>query len=366
MTFANGGPLLADVNVNGKSKVEREGGNVMNLLLNRVHLKGPVILLMVLVFTRVEELSANNLYVASGGNDSNPGSLSQPFLTIKKGLSALQAGDTLSIRGGTYKEVIDSKITPIVSGSFSNIVTIQAYNGEPVTIQPPAGHAAVNVEGNIHHTVWKDLILDAIHVRFGLRLTDGAHHNRFVNIEVKNAEHSGMLVSEGTGGTDFNEFIQCRSHNNGSSVLDHGIYLQTSNNLVHGGEYYNNTGFGIHLYGAFPTVNRNVVRQARAHDNGMFGISLTSGDANVVHDNIVCCNARGGIEVNWGTGSTNTSIYNNTISSNGGESIAIGSNNTNVDIRNNVVSMNTVGIVDYGASQKPSEEPTEAEHTQLP
>jgi hypothetical protein len=307
---------------------------------------------MILAFTHVEEVSAKYLYVGPAGDDANPGSVSRPFLTINKGISILRAGDVLLIRGGTYKEAINSNTAPLVSGSsFSKVITIAAFNGEQVTIQAPAGDAALNVEGNIHHTVWKDLILDAVHVHFGLRLADGAHHNRFENIEVRNAQGSGILVSQGTGSTDFNEFIECRSHNNGSSALDHGIYLETSNNVIEGGEYYNNSGFGIQLYSESSRVNRNVVRQAKAYKNGMFGILITSGEGNVAHDNVVCCNTRGGIEINWGTGTISTSVFNNTIYNNGGEGIAIGSNNTNFEVRNNTVYQNADGIVDYGNSR---------------
>jgi hypothetical protein len=343
--------LFAEVKVANNGETEVTSGNLMNLISRGARINGLRVLLMVLAFTHVEEVSANNVYVGPGGDDANPGSLSRPFLTINKGISVLRAGDVLLIRGGTYKEAIDSNTAPLSSGtSSSNVITIEPFNDEQVTIQAPAGDAALNVEGSIHHTVWKDLILDAVHVRFGLRLADGAHHNRFQNIEVRNAQRSGILVSEGTGSTDFNEFIECKSHNNGSSVLDHGIYLETSNNLIDRGEYYDNSGFGIQLYNESPTVNRNVVRQVKVHHNGMFGILITSGEGNTAHDNVVCCNTRGGIEINWGTGTIRTSVFNNTIYNNGGESIAIGSNNINLEVRNNTLYQNADGIVDYGNS----------------
>src|SRR5262249_45232346 len=46
--------------------------------------------------------TGNTYYVATNGNDSNPGTISQPFRTIKKGIGILNAGDTLYIRSGTY------------------------------------------------------------------------------------------------------------------------------------------------------------------------------------------------------------------------------------------------------------------------
>ena len=43
-------------------------------------------------------------YVSTSGNDANPGSQTQAFRTIRKGLSVLGPGDTLYVRGGTYTE----------------------------------------------------------------------------------------------------------------------------------------------------------------------------------------------------------------------------------------------------------------------
>ena len=69
--------------------------------------------------------------MAPNGSDSNPGSQSQPFRTIQKGVNGLQAGDTLLIRGGTYAErvVLNQRV-----GSPSNWITIRAYPNETVTL----------------------------------------------------------------------------------------------------------------------------------------------------------------------------------------------------------------------------------------
>ena len=50
---------------------------------------------------------ASNYYVATNGSDSWPGTEQQPFRTIKRGIDALAAGDTLLIKTGTYVEEID-------------------------------------------------------------------------------------------------------------------------------------------------------------------------------------------------------------------------------------------------------------------
>src|SRR4029453_16677762 len=45
-------------------------------------------------------------YVATNGNDSDSGTIKQPFRTIRRGITSLAAGDTLYIRSGTYDERI--------------------------------------------------------------------------------------------------------------------------------------------------------------------------------------------------------------------------------------------------------------------
>jgi len=75
---------------------------------------------------------AEDYYVnAINGNDQNPGTLSQPWETITKANSTLKAGDTVFIRGGTYK---GQQIYPKNNGTANNRITYQNYNDEIVTI----------------------------------------------------------------------------------------------------------------------------------------------------------------------------------------------------------------------------------------
>lgn len=48
--------------------------------------------------------SANIIHVAKNGNDSNNGSINQPFLTIKAALTAATSGQTVNVAPGTYIE----------------------------------------------------------------------------------------------------------------------------------------------------------------------------------------------------------------------------------------------------------------------
>ena len=72
-------------------------------------------------------------YVATTGSDSSGGAtLSSPFRTISKAMNTAVAGDTVLIRGGTYREQVD---VTVGGGSAGNFVTVAAYNGETPVIK---------------------------------------------------------------------------------------------------------------------------------------------------------------------------------------------------------------------------------------
>ncbi|MCD4773405.1 MAG: right-handed parallel beta-helix repeat-containing protein [Bacteroidales bacterium] len=73
---------------------------------------------------------ADTYYVAPYGNDNNPGTEVQPWLTIQKAANTLIAGDTVYVKTGTYNE----QVIPQNSGSPGNYITYLAYPGDTVTI----------------------------------------------------------------------------------------------------------------------------------------------------------------------------------------------------------------------------------------
>lgn len=82
-------------------------------------------------------LSGATYYVATNGSDGNPGTVSQPWLTMQKGFNSISPGDILYIRGGTYSPtgtVAGGMISGVVvngkKGSSSNMYNVFAYPGE--------------------------------------------------------------------------------------------------------------------------------------------------------------------------------------------------------------------------------------------
>ncbi|GGG51948.1 carbohydrate-binding protein [Paenibacillus radicis (ex Gao et al. 2016)] len=83
-------------------------------------------------------------YVAEDGNDSNPGTLTEPFATLTKAQSAIRAlkttsglpagGVTVYLRGGEYNQSATFTLTPEDSGSTGSPIVYQSYPGETAII----------------------------------------------------------------------------------------------------------------------------------------------------------------------------------------------------------------------------------------
>ena len=84
-------------------------------------------------------------FVATNGNDSNPGTLAAPFKTIQRAATIANTGDVVDIRGGTYHETVN----PVHNG-----VTFQNYNGETVTVSgaDPTSAGWTKTSGNVYQT----------------------------------------------------------------------------------------------------------------------------------------------------------------------------------------------------------------------
>jgi len=286
---------------------------------------------------------AATYYVATSGSDANQGTESEPFRTVRQGVSALQPGDTLYIRAGTYAETISPLAMTIPSGtSWSDPVTISGYFGETVTLQG----VDLSTGSNISYVIFDNLILDASarsDGSDGLYVGCGSHHIRLSNSEIKNAPSMGVQFCSNA---DYNEVINCSVH---GSVY-HGLYISSSNNLFDGNSVYDNRGYGYHLYiQGNRTVSNNVVRNSEIYGNGSgtqysFGIILGSGDNNVAYDNIVRDNSAG-IQVAYGN-PHGTEVHNNTVYGNFSVGIWIFPDAIDTIVENNSVYNNTYDIYD--------------------
>jgi hypothetical protein len=289
--------------------------------------------------------ASTTYYVSKTGSDSNPGTLAQPYKTITHAVGLLHPGDTLYVRAGTYAESFNSNIPG--GTSWSAPVTVAAYPGETVILQPNKGADRVFTfaSSSSRYISIEGFILNAVNVNYdAIKITAGngvANHIRIKNCEVMNAPQQGILVTQ--RGADYNQFINLKVHDNGTNNFGHGMYIENNYNLVDGCDLYNNAGYGIQVYkgGGIngQDAGHNTIQNTSSHDNGRHGnggssgIGVFVGDGNQVLNCRVWNNPRGIVTDYGATNSlfSNDTVFNSTMDA----GIYIGSGSTNATVQDN-------------------------------
>ncbi len=87
--------------------------------------------LYVIMFLTVEVFAVDSIYyVSPDGDDSNPGTRSNPLLTIDKAANKLNPGDTLYLLKGIYHQTVDLSL----QGTKSQPIVISSFPGDTVII----------------------------------------------------------------------------------------------------------------------------------------------------------------------------------------------------------------------------------------
>jgi hypothetical protein len=219
--------------------------------------------------------SAATFYVATSGDDENPGSIERPFASIQRAQDAVAPGDTVYIRGGTYvmkssqiarqERIFAHVIRLNKSGSEDNRINYWAYEDEqPVfdfsEVKPPGMRVhAFSVAGSWLHFRGIEVVGVQVtiltHTQSICFANDGSH-----NIYERLSMHDGMAIGiYSVRGAD-NLFLNCDAYRNHDAVSENG----------RGG---NVDGFGCH-----PTKGStgNVFRGCRAWFNSDDGFDCIS------------------------------------------------------------------------------------------
>lgn len=90
--------------------------------------------------------------------DENAGTLEAPLKTISKGVSMAKAGDTVTVKAGTYPE----KVVMTASGEMGKPITLKAAPGERVVLKTGDRRCGITWAAGIGH-----LVIDGFEVRGG-------------------------------------------------------------------------------------------------------------------------------------------------------------------------------------------------------
>jgi MYXO-CTERM domain-containing protein len=288
---------------------------------------------------------AAEYYVATTGSDSNPGTLAAPFATFQKGADTAVAGDTVWIRGGTYKIT-----TPKTSGagiqlsksgtSDTNRIKYWAYPGETplfdfsnMTISTSGYTFGIVIGGNWVHLKG----IEECCVPMNTSSNNGFASQGTNNIyELLNAHHnsgSGMQIGGG------NLALNCDSHDNydptstqgdGQNADGFGVHGQTSgvSTIIRGCRSWWNSDDGYDFINqewpvtienswAFGcgTANYGTTRPSSGNGNGFKIGSSKNGVRHLVQNNVAWGNKANGFYANHSSGGN--TWYNNTAFQNG-------------------------------------------------
>jgi len=158
----------------------------------------PIVLILPIILTQTAS-AGFNYYVSVLGNDSNPGTLEQPFRTIQRAVDAAYAGDKVLIMGGIYNEQVVGK----QSGAPNNWIEIRNYNNQEVIID---GTGQFTYGGVIHFT--------------------NQHHILFYGLTVRNSAQYGFFFPASDGPNTNNITV---SHCNIYNCSMSGIYIYPYN-----------------------------------------------------------------------------------------------------------------------------------------
>jgi parallel beta-helix repeat protein len=196
---------------------------------------------------------AGEYYVSGEGSDFNPGTLLQPWRTLAHANRALQAGDTLFIREGTYDEIIE----PFHSGTPGHPIVYRNYPGEEAILRgKPNTETIVAIGYNITGSGYGKsyIVVDGLNLR-------GVYFDGMVGTYFP--KHVLVYGFESTG-NEIKNCVMSRENPVGAlqelGELDYGIAIsKASDTLIEGNTIDGMTRIGVVIGGTQHNILRNNV-----------------------------------------------------------------------------------------------------------
>lgn len=239
---------------------------------------------------------AADLYVSTQGNDSNPGTSSQPFRTITQAYASAVAGTTIHVLPGVYTDYSSGWGLHLgASGSASSPIVLRSE---------PRGGAVIDGQNASDRN-------QGIYVDGSYNVVDG--------FEIRNGPKGGITVSG-----NYNQILNSIVHNNGnlgsSPYGQDGIYSDEGcTGTIYKGNYIHHNG-----------------RTGSNLDHGLY----LCGDSEQIINNIVLVNAACGLQIAGYATVSSMKVYNNVFAFNGTDGIILWMALSGVDIKNNILYQN--------------------------
>ncbi len=129
---------------------------------------------------------AANYYVAKNGNNSNPGTEAQPWLTIQNAANRVVAGDVVNVKAGSYNERLVLKASGSAAGGY---ITFQNYPGtKPILDGSGLGNGDMVWAHNKSYVKFQGFHITN-HTGGGIAFSGEASHLEIRNNEISNQTH---------------------------------------------------------------------------------------------------------------------------------------------------------------------------------
>ncbi|WP_432969100.1 sigma-70 family RNA polymerase sigma factor [Dactylosporangium sp. CA-233914] len=186
-------------------------------------------------------------FVAPNGSDSADGSLEHPFATLTKAATVVRPGQTIALRGGTYRPT--APITVDTSGTEDQRITLSSYGTEHPIIDAsriPADKWAITQHGSY----WTVQGLEVMNSRSHAYVCISCRQNRFLRLSMHDNVESGLtLRGENTIGNQVLDSDFFNNHNpadQGQSGIGMAIKFGSGeDNTVRGCRAFNNADDGF-------------------------------------------------------------------------------------------------------------------------
>jgi hypothetical protein len=215
-------------------------------------------------------------YVSPSGSDSNTGTITSPWATLNKAWTALKAGDTVYLRGGTYAFNTQQSLTG-KNGISGSLINILAYPNEAPILTKSAGYPAtfgIFFSGNYFY--WKGIEIAGY--------TQPSESVLSYGIRVENSS--------------YNTFENLKVHGNGCgmTIVNNGYTLHATGNLILNCDFYENqdplttndpygNADGLSIAWITHPEDVNTVTGCRFWWNSDDGIDMFSDDGRVILEN---------------------------------------------------------------------------------
>jgi len=256
---------------------------------------------LIILILSIHRCFANTYYVSPSGNNSNSGTINNPWKTINYSQNQLVAGDTLFVRNGVYVE----RVLIGNSGTSSNPISILAYQNEnPIidgqsTLPDDDWEGLLTLYGSYLHVSGFEIrnsnitgnVLGGVGILF-----DGGTHNKVSFMKIHHIREQGIIVEADNAIVEDCEIYDCALSNvnldmsvawaNGISVAREQTNGITDNAIIRRCIVYNNYGEGIGVFEA----NNVIVEDCISYDNWTMNLYLSDATNCTLQRNI-CYNS---------------------------------------------------------------------------